>query len=181
MLLSKGSWGWQIAYHLVHQIVFKRKECYIPPMQIEFPRLARPEDRAGIHILLEQCNLPKEGIFADHCIVWTLLQGGSVIGCSALESYPPYALLRSVAVHPRCHGQGFGASLVSVALQHAIKLKLERVYLLTTTADSYFPWFGFQEISREQVPKLVEQSIEFTTLCPSSAVIMQKSMKGSKS
>ena len=37
---------------------------------------------------------------------------------------------------------------------------------LTTTADGYFPRFGFERIERSQVPATVRESVEFTSACP---------------
>jgi len=48
------------------------------------------------------------------------------------------------------------------------------IYLLTTTAEQYFPKFGFERIARSDVPPGVQTSIEFTAACPSSATVMRK-------
>jgi amino-acid N-acetyltransferase len=48
------------------------------------------------------------------------------------------------------------------------------LYLLTTTAQTYFPAFGFEQIARSAVPTSVQASVEFTSACPSSAVVMRK-------
>jgi amino-acid N-acetyltransferase len=48
------------------------------------------------------------------------------------------------------------------------------VYLLTNTAAEYFPRFGFERITRADVPPAVQASIEFTSLCPYTATVMRK-------
>ena len=48
------------------------------------------------------------------------------------------------------------------------------VYLLTTTADGFFPRFGFSRITRDDVPDSVKGSVEFRSACPASAVVMRK-------
>ena len=48
------------------------------------------------------------------------------------------------------------------------------IYLLTTTAERYFPKFGFEPVARADVPATVQTSIEFTSACPSSATVMRK-------
>lgn len=48
------------------------------------------------------------------------------------------------------------------------------VYLLTTSAESYFPKFGFVRVTREHVPASVKESIEFRSACPASAIVMWK-------
>jgi amino-acid N-acetyltransferase len=54
------------------------------------------------------------------------------------------------------------------------------VYLLTTTAESYFPKFGFVQTTREVVPTAVQQSVEFRSACPASAVVMRKTLNESE-
>jgi amino-acid N-acetyltransferase len=48
--------------------------------------------------------------------------------------------------------------------------------LLTTTAERYFPRFGFERVDRKDVPESVRASVEFTSACPSSAIVMRKSL-----
>lgn len=59
---------------------------------------------------------------------------------------------------------------MDLARTHGIK----SVYLLTTTAADYFPRMGFARIERDEVPVAVQQSTEFRTLCPASAVAMRR-------
>ena len=49
---------------------------------------------------------------------------------------------------------------------------IKALYLLTTTAERYFPSFGFVTPSRERVPDEVKQSVEFREACPASATVM---------
>jgi amino-acid N-acetyltransferase len=55
-------------------------------------------------------------------------------------------------------------------------LQVPAIYLLTTTAERYFPKFGFERIQRADIPPAVQTSIEFTSACPSSATVMRKSL-----
>ena len=48
------------------------------------------------------------------------------------------------------------------------------MYLLTTTAERYFPRFAFKRITREDVPDSLQASVEFRDACPASAVVMRK-------
>jgi amino-acid N-acetyltransferase len=50
------------------------------------------------------------------------------------------------------------------------------VFLLTTTAERFFPQFGFEQIDREQVPPSVRASVEFRSACPASAIVMRKQL-----
>jgi N-acetylglutamate synthase-like GNAT family acetyltransferase len=49
---------------------------------------------------------------------------------------------------------------------------LRALYLLTMTAEHYFPSFGFRQVSRAQVPADVQATEEFKSACPASAVVM---------
>jgi amino-acid N-acetyltransferase len=48
------------------------------------------------------------------------------------------------------------------------------LYLLTTTAKAFFDKQGYCSIKREETPQAVKQTAEFSSLCPSSAVVMKK-------
>ena len=37
------------------------------------------------------------------------------------------------------------------------------MFLLTTTAERFFPKFGFEQITRDEVPETVQASVEFTS------------------
>jgi amino-acid N-acetyltransferase len=137
---------------------------------------ARAGDADAVLQLLEQNHLPPDGL-RDH-LATTLVarDSGNVVGSAALEVYPEGALLRSVAVAPQRQGQGLGHDLTQAAIRLAQDLHVPAIYLLTTTADAYFPQFGFERIARGDVPASVQASIEFTSACPSSATVMRKSL-----
>ena len=54
---------------------------------------------------------------------------------------------------------------------------LTPLYLLTTTAEDFFPRFGFSRITRQEVPESVRASVEFRSACPASAVVMWKPIR----
>jgi len=64
--------------------------------------------------------------------------------------------------------------LTDAALRLAQELRVPGIYLLTTTAERYFPKFGFTRIARAEVPATVLASIEFVSACPTTAVVMRK-------
>jgi amino-acid N-acetyltransferase len=135
---------------------------------------ARREDLDDLLELLQRNQLPEAG-FRDHLdTALVARQDGRIVGSAALEIYLEGALLRSVAVAPALQGGGVGRELTSAAIDLARELHSPAVYLLTTTADKYFPRFGFERIVRSEVPMTVQASIEFTSACPSSATVMRK-------
>jgi amino-acid N-acetyltransferase len=125
--------------------------------------------------LLQRCGLPIDGL-ADHFGNALVARSETtvVVGCVALEMYQQAALLRSLAVNQSVRNQGLGRTLTQAALQLARKRQASTVYLLTTTAEQFFRHFGFEPISRDEVPKEVRQSVQFTSACPQSARVMRK-------
>ena len=126
--------------------------------------------------MLREQHLPTGGL-RDHLATTLVARDGHrIVGSAALEVYPHGALLRSVAVATERQGQGLGRELAEAAIRLAREIQAPAIYLLTTTAENYFPKFGFERITRTDVPASVQASIEFTSACPSSAMVMRKSL-----
>jgi amino-acid N-acetyltransferase len=133
---------------------------------------AGPADLPAILDLLAQHGLPHAGL-ADHIgAALVVRDGATVVGSAALEHYGQAALLRSLAVAPAQRGQGLGRQLTAASLELARRLGVRQLYLLTTTAEGYFPRFGFRPIPRAEVAPAVQVSAEFTGACPDSAVAL---------
>jgi amino-acid N-acetyltransferase len=135
---------------------------------------ASAEDGPAILELLSAAGLPVDGLL-DHLDTAVVARAEDLlVGCAALEVYADGALLRSVAVDGRARGQGVGTRVTKAALNLASALGLPAVYLLTTTAEAFFPRFGFERITRLQVPESVQRSVEFRSACPSTAIVMKR-------
>jgi amino-acid N-acetyltransferase len=141
-------------------------------MQFSIER-AVPGDAPAILQLLAESRLPVEGLLPHLNTALVARVQGRVIGSATLEVYPDGALLRSVAVAPVARGFGVGHQLTESALELARTLDVSAVFLLTTTAEDFFPRFAFSRITREDVPAAVQESIEFQSACPSSATVMR--------
>ena len=135
---------------------------------------AQPEDIASVLSLLERHGLPLDGADAMGDAVVVARLDGRVVGAAGLERYADGALLRSVVVDASAQGHGLGQRLTEAALALARDLCMPSVFLLTTTADGFFPRFGFERIGRADVPESVRQSVEFRSACPASAIVMRK-------
>jgi amino-acid N-acetyltransferase len=137
-------------------------------------RTAGTADLPKVLSLLERAGLPTAGVSdtAPHLIVAE--SEGGLVGVVGLELYDSSALLRSAAVEEGWRGSGIGRVLVERALGLARARGVDDVYLLTTTAEHYFPKFGFACVSRDLVAKPVQSSVEF--LCPMSATVMRKAL-----
>jgi amino-acid N-acetyltransferase len=135
---------------------------------------ASDRDLPDGHRLLELHHLPLEGV-DDHVKTMIVAREGSqVVGTAALELYPDGALLRSVAVDPSRQGRRLGHRLTEAALNLARAHGADTVFLLTTTAERFFSRFGFEPITRDDVPASVLASVEFQSACPASAFVMRR-------
>jgi amino-acid N-acetyltransferase len=139
---------------------------------------ATPADATTVLGLLERAHLPLDGLVEHLSTTLVARQSGRVVGSAALEVYNDGALLRSVAVDPALRGTGLGHRLTEAATARAIEMGVPALYLLTTTAEQFFPKFGFSRIERQDVPMGVQQSVEFRSACPASAVVMRKDLSG---
>ena len=135
-------------------------------------------DLAAVRRLLQQHHLPLDGVDEHIDTMVVARDGVTVVGTAALELYVDGALLRSVAVDPALQGRHLGHDLTEAALRLAQANGIDTVYLLTTTAEQFFPKLGFERITREQVPVTVQASVEFRSACPASAVVMRKRLVG---
>jgi amino-acid N-acetyltransferase len=137
--------------------------------------LATTDVLSDVLELVQRSGLPIDGL-ADHLgdALVARTEKNVVVGCVALELYQQAALLRSLAVNPSFRNHGLGRKLTQAALRLARTRQASTVYLLTTTAEQFFPQFGFEPISRDEVPKDVRQSVQFTSACPQSARVMRK-------
>ena len=138
---------------------------------------ARREELPEIFALLEECDLPKEGLATHLPTILVARRGIEIAGCSALELYHESALLRSVAVKQPYRSHGIGRSLIGAALDLAMERGVSNVYLLTSTAEPFFLKLGFESISRDNVPENVRDSVEFTALCPDTATAMAMKLR----
>jgi amino-acid N-acetyltransferase len=127
--------------------------------------------------LLLYCGLLTEGV-EDHFLNSYFLANyrSDMIGICGVEVYNAFGLLRSVAVAPKWRGRSVGDALVENSIAWAKGKTLQALYLLTIDADQYFERHGFSRLSRNEVPLEIKSSLEFTSLCPETAIVMVKSL-----
>jgi len=142
-------------------------------MYIEPAQLA---DKAAIISLLQQLALLTDDLPSDLPDFVIAKEEGRSIGVAGLERFGPVGLLRSVAVDPQHQGKQIAAQLVSRLLETAKAHNLEEVYLITNVADRYFERHGFQTVNRQEVPAAIQQTQQFSDLCPSSAIVMKRTL-----
>jgi amino-acid N-acetyltransferase len=118
-------------------------------------------------------RLPIDGV-ADHILSFFVTdEGDRIVAVAGLEAYDDVALLRSVVVAPDAQRSGLGSQITRHALEEASARRAQCVYLLTTTAERFFPRFGFTAIDRSEVPPSLRASRELQGACPASAIVMR--------
>ena len=137
-------------------------------------RAATRHDLPRVHALLTANKLPLDGVDPALATYVVAEQGEDIVGVAGTEPCGDgeHALLRSVAVHDAWKGKGLGRALVERAIADAEARGTSALYLLTTTAERYFPSFGFRQVERAAVPQAVQGTAEFSSACPASAVVM---------
>jgi amino-acid N-acetyltransferase len=135
-------------------------------------RPAEKADEPAVRELIVSCGLPLDGLDGIESTV-VAVEGERIVGTASLEVYVDGALLRSVAVDPAYRGRRIGHAVTEAAIAMAKSRGIMAVYLLTETAERFFPRFGFIPVRRGNVPAGVRQSVEFRTVCPESARVMK--------
>lgn len=138
-------------------------------------RRATHDDEAAVNSLLTASALPLDGVHEALPSFVVAEDAGEIVGVAGIEECGvkgEHALLRSVAVAPTWRNRGLGREPVTRAIADAEKRGAKALYLLTTTADRYFPSFGFARTTRDAVPEDVKATAEFQGACPASATVM---------
>jgi amino-acid N-acetyltransferase len=137
-------------------------------------RAAKSRDLAAVESLLAASNLPLDGVRESFSSFAVADDNGTIAGAIGLERFGAAALLRSAVVSPEYRGTGVGRRLVEQLLERAEADGIEELFLLTTTAEEYFPRFGFARTTRSAVPAPMKASAEFQGACPDSAAVMTR-------
>ena len=133
-------------------------------------RPAKPAQFDAIAGLLSAAELPVEDLnvtMLDAFIVAT--EGDVCVGVVGLEIYESNALLRSLAVEQQNRSRGLGARLVDAIETEVQTRGVTALYLLTTTAITFFERVGYTAHDRATVPPSIVATTEFSSLCPDTA------------
>jgi amino-acid N-acetyltransferase len=135
-------------------------------------RPAQAADLPAIERLLTTSNLPLAGVAETLHGFVVAESDGAIVGTAALELCCDDALLRSVAVAPEWRSRGLGRALVTRVIADAEARGIRALYLLTTTAEHYFPSFGFRRIARDEAPAEIRETEQFKSVSCASAAVM---------
>jgi N-acetylglutamate synthase-like GNAT family acetyltransferase len=135
-------------------------------------RAATQADLSAIEQLLVASDLPTTGVKESLAGFLVAESGKEIVGVVGLEHCGRYGLLRSTAVAPEWRGKHIAKQLVEQVIARAEAQGIHALYLLTTTAERYFPSFGFTVTPRDTVPDPIKATEEFREACPASATVM---------
>lgn len=142
-------------------------------MNIEFKKTI-PEKKSEVLTLLALANLPTLDI-GDNVELFSLETNGNIIGTAGLEVIGNIGLLRSVSVLETQKGNGYGNLIVQNLEEFAKTQNIKELYLLTTTAKEFFEKkCNYEVVERINVSTEIQNSQQFASVCPSSAVVMRK-------
>jgi amino-acid N-acetyltransferase len=131
--------------------------------------------RVAAMALLEASDLPVADLTDSH--MQHFFYSGSETaptGLVGVEFCGPNALLRSLVVATGHRSRGLGAVLVRHAENLAREKGAQSMYLLTTTAESFFKHCGYVAADRATAPEEIRATREFSGICPSSAAFLVK-------
>jgi amino-acid N-acetyltransferase len=144
----------------------------------ESPMIRERPPRSGVVSLLEAAGLPASDLTEAHLqhffFTGTEVAPSALVG---LELYGQDALLRSLVVNAVARTQGLGSALVRHAEGFAAAHEVRALYLLTTTAESYFERRGYRRVDRSDAPPSIRSTREFAGLCPASSALMIKRLQ----
>ena len=132
--------------------------------------------RDDVIALLSSEKLPTSDLPESLKHFLAVIENNELTGVIGLEKYGSYGLLRSLAVHPNSRNQNIAGKLVAQLEKLAVSKGLRSIFLLTETAPDYFSRKGYQIIKRSEMPAEVQQSSEFSHVCPQSAIAMKKDL-----
>ena len=136
-------------------------------------RTGSVEDLPEIIKLLGECELPYSDIVPGNQNFVVAEIDNTLIGCAGFEVYQENGLFRSLAVSPDYRNLKIAHFLIEKSLLLGQEQGIQEFYLLTTTAGSFFDKLGWEVINRNQVPGKIENTSEFTSICPSAAICMK--------
>jgi amino-acid N-acetyltransferase len=110
----------------------------IEPLEAEGILVRRSRERLEVEI--------ERFVVAEH--------DGAIVGCAALYAFPEdrSGELAALAVTPDFRREGYGEALMHEVEQRARKLKLTRLFVLTTRASGWFLERGFVESAPARLP-----------------------------
>lgn len=135
-----------------------------------------PGQDGVMRLMLEVAQLPTDDLDQPGRSFFRMADRTGVIGYVGLEGTGPDRLLRSLVVLPSRRAQGHGAALVARLEELARHDEARRLHLLTRSSRSFFRRLGYADADRTTAPAVIAGTAQFTSLCPSSAAYLVKTL-----
>ena len=140
-------------------------------------RKALHSDLMAIEALLQASNLPYEDCHKHLSQFLVYEEDELIVGVGGAEIYDEVALLRSIAIQSDHRGLGMARAIFLGLKSRLQQQDVLDLYLLTDSAEIYFKHLGFEPVARDDVPPMIQQTEQFSSLCPSSATVMTLRLK----
>lgn len=141
-------------------------------------RPLQPEDRdyPAFVKALAAARLPTDDLGEDGRFFALHVGREEALAYGGLAGSGPDRMIRSVVVPEGARGRGQGRLMVRLLEEQALHDGAERLWLLTTSAAPFFAGLGWTVADRSEAPTSIRDSRQFRGLCPSSAVLMCKTL-----
>ncbi|MCK5268307.1 MAG: GNAT family N-acetyltransferase [Spirochaetes bacterium] len=114
-------------------------------MNLDFVNTAEEKQ---LKLLLAESGLYSDDIRSSDLRHFLVMRDGTrLAGVVGLEVVGESSLLRSLAVSPRYRNKGIPSGLVKRVEEYARSKGIEKLYLLTITAEEFFAKQGCQEVN----------------------------------
>jgi N-acetylglutamate synthase-like GNAT family acetyltransferase/protein-tyrosine-phosphatase len=137
---------------------------------------ASAADGDAIREILHQSLLPARDVGAPRQRFVVAREEGRILGCAGLEPYGEEGQVRSLAVHWTRRNAGFGTRLHDRLLHEAVLAGVQRLWVITATAEDFFARHRWRRVAVEEVPPPIRESEEFRILLPASAACMTRAV-----
>lgn len=135
-----------------------------------------PGDDPALATALADAHLPVDDLTEPGRRFFRFSDGAGLIGFIGWEAAEGIAILRSLVVLPGRRGQGWGRAMIGWAALRLAEDGTTEAYLLTTSIDRLAAKLGFTVIDRAEAPPPIRASRQFASLCPSTAILMHRSL-----
>lgn len=144
---------------------------------IQSIRPADSSDLGMIRQLLADSGLPTNDLLSSPIdFLISTDEEDNLIGCIGVELYGTDGFLRSFAVKETRRKHGIGKNLLNQLNGYVLSKGVNKLHLLTTTAQSFFEQNGFVRSDRIDAPMSIHNTTEFKGMCCSTAVYMVQSI-----
>jgi amino-acid N-acetyltransferase len=133
-------------------------------------------DLAAVEHTLAAADLPTADLRDGPGRFYLAVAEGDRVGVGGLEVYGTDGLLRSIAVPADARGEGYGTAICDALEAEARDAGVGTLYLLTTTAASFFEARGYERVDPAAAPAAIQETAQFAELCPSSATCLRREL-----